>query len=681
MSSSIIGIMPPETNVPHDPNIRPGDDFFHYVNGEWISKNPIPADEAQWGSFYTLRFDVEGQVRTLLDELSGGDTGAPAREFAPGSDEQRVRDFYKSTMDVEKRNQLGVAPLAEIFAKIDAIVEHGLFGDSLLRAIGDLHRLGVDVFWNAISAQDEKQSDVMALHFWQGGLSLPDRDYYLNDDEKTRKIREDFVVYMKDMLARAGLVQNVDLAKAADTIMAIEKRLAVASLSQAELRDVEKMYHKVTLAEFAVLAPQISLADYFKGIAPWSEHIDAGETSMNASFEPAYLIVGQPKFFTEVNEILEHTPLEDVKLYLRWHFLNGIASYLSEEFERRYFDFYGVTFNGAKEMKPLWRRALRATEGALGEMLGKLYVARHFGEEAKRKIKDLVEHLVIAYRGRIEKLDWMSEETKKKAIEKLGVITKKLGYPDVWKNYEGLMIDPGLSFVENVLRAQTFEFDRKMKEVGGPVNRDEWQMSPQTVNAYCDLVLNEVVFPAAILRPPFFDPAAEDAMNFGAIGATIGHELTHAFDDQGSRFDLHGNLHEWWTPEDKAQFDARAAQLAAQFDAYAPFPDVHVNGKLTLGENIADLGGLLIAYDGLKLAMGEKFSLDAAQKFFIGCAMAERGYFREERARFLLQIDPHSPAQFRVNGPVSNMDEFYQAFGVREGDKLWRKPEERVRIW
>lgn len=645
-----------------DTNIRPGDDFFRYVNGGWIAENPIPATEAQWGSFYTLRFDVEGQLRTLLDELKD-------KEFASGSDDQKVRDFYRAAMYIERRNQLGVQPLAPLFAKIDAVVAQGLFGDSLVRAVGMLHRLGFNPFWGAFAGQDEKQSDVIALQFYQAGLSLPDRDYYLNDDEKSRKIRGDYVAYVKDMLARAGLVENAGLARAADTILAIETRLAKASLSRVELRDVEKMYNKVTLASFATLAPQISLADYFKEIAPWD------------GFAPTYLIVGQPKFFTEVNEIFENVPLDDLKLYMRWHVLNGAASYLSEEFEMRKFEFYERTFNGAKEMKPLWRRALAATDSAMDELLGKLYVTRHFSEDAKQKIKDLVEHLSVAYRARIEKLDWMSAETKQKALEKLGTVSKKLGYPDVWKDYSALTIDPASSFAENILRASTFEFDRKMREVGGSVNREEWLMPPQMVNAYYMPPMNEIAFPAAILQPPFFDPVVEDATNYGGIGSVIGHELTHGFDDQGSRFDLHGNLNEWWTAEDKARFNVKAAQLAEQFDAYEPLPGLRVNGKLTLGENIADLGGLLIAYDALKLALGEHFSADAARKFFIGYAVTERGHYREEILRVRLQTDPHSPSEFRVNGPVSNIDEFYQAFDVKEGDKLWRKLEDRVKIW
>jgi putative endopeptidase len=635
-------------------SIDPRSDFFQYVNAQWIAENPIPADESQWGSFYTLRFDVEEQLHKLLDDVT-----AASKPFPAGSDEQKVADFYKSAMDLAGRDRLGVAPLAEFFGAIDAIANL----DDLARAMGILHRAGIGVFFNVFAGQDEKQSEVIALQFWQGGLGLPDRDYYLNDDEKNRTIRADYVTYMKDLLVLTGLPAD------ADRIMAIETRLAAASLTRVELRDVEKMYNKLTLSAFATLAPKISLVDYFSSIPAFGVKT------------PEYLIVGQPKFFAEVNEIFETVSLDDMKAYLRWHVVNTMTAYLTEAIERRAFEFYGITFNGTREMKPLWRRALRATDAALDEVLGKLYVARYFNEDAKKKIKDLVEHLSAAYRARIEKLDWMSGETKQKALEKLGTVSKKLGYPDVWKNYEGLMIDPAVSFAEHALAATRFEFDRKMREVGGAVNRAEWLMSPQTVNAYYMPPMNDIVFPAAILQPPFFDPAAEDAVNFGGIGTVIGHELTHGFDDQGSRFDAHGNLHEWWTPEDKERFDAQAERLAMQFDAYEPLPGAHVNGRLTLGENIADLGGLLIAFDGLKLAQEGNLTADDARKFFTSYAVTERSHAREELMRLRLQVDPHSPSEFRVNGPLSNMIEFYDAFGVASGDGLWREENDRVRIW
>jgi putative endopeptidase len=651
-----------------DKTVRPADDFFQYVNGGWMAANPIPADEARWGSFDILRVQVEEQMHAILET-----TG-----------DQRIRDFYLMGMDVEKRNRLGVEPLKELFARIDGIANN----DDLAAVIGYLQRQGVGVWWTPSAEQDEKQSEVVALHLYQGGLGLPDRDYYLNDDEKSKTIRADYLKYMKAMLVRLGVVERANAQNlikvpdattgaAADAIMAIETDLARASMTRVELRDVEKMYNKMSAAELAAVTPRIAWAKYFEavGIA-----------------QPAYFIVGQPKFFAEVDRLFESLPLDQIKIYLRWQTLNSFSGFLTEELERARFDFYARTFNGAKEMKALWRRVLGVANASLDEMLGKLYVEKHFGGDAKAKINLLVDHLTAAYRARIEKLDWMSPETKAKAIEKLQGVSRKLGYPDVWKDMSALVVATD-SYAQNVMRTHAFEFDRKMHEVGGPVNREEWFMPPQMINAYYQPPLNEIGFPAAILQPPFFDPAADDALNYGGIGTVIGHELTHGLDDQGALFDVHGNLKNWWTPEDKARFEARAAHLAEQFDKYEPLPGVHINGKLTLGENIADLGGILIALDGLKLALGEKItagdvtanaSIDGftpVQRFFMNYAVYERGHIREELERLYIQVDPHSPGKFRVNGPSSNYPEFYEAFDVKEGDKLWREPEDRVQIW
>ncbi|MBU6501094.1 MAG: M13 family metallopeptidase [Patescibacteria group bacterium] len=642
-----------------DKSVKPTDDFFRYVNGGWMKNNPIPPDEASWGSFDVLRFNVEQQLKNIFEEV------VAKKDLVAGSAEQKIRDFYLSATDVESRNRAGASPLTELFQGIDGIKKR----EDIVGAIGFLHRRGINAFWIPFIDQDERDSEMMALHFWQGGLGLPDRDYYLNNDENSLKIRTDYLSYMKDILALANMASSGE--DICSVIMNMETLLAKASSTPVELRDVEKNYNKVTLEEFSQLAPKIPLSSYFPSIN-------------NPKAE--YLLLGQPKFLLEINSILAETPLEDLKLYLRWRVLNGTDSYLGEDMERRHFEFYGRTFAGQTEMKPLWRRALNATSSALDELVGQLYVERHFNEDAKKKIKDLVGHLASAYAVRIEKLDWMSEKTKKKALEKLQAVSKKLGYPDVWKDYSALSINAD-SFAGNVIRADVFEFDRKIKEVGGPVNRNEWFMPPQMVNAYYQASLNDIVFPAAILQPPFFDPNADDAVNFGGIGSVIGHELTHGFDDQGSRFDNRGNLNEWWTKEDKDKFEAEAAKLAGQFDEYEPIPGMHVNGKLTLGENIADLGGLLIAYDALKLKLAEtpvEENIDGfspEQRFFIGYAITEQRNVRDELTRLHLQTNPHSPSEFRVNGPMSNMQEFYDAFDCNPGDKLWRDPEERVKIW
>lgn len=652
-----------------DTSIRPADDFYKYANGRWLAANPIPADESRWGEFDILGLEVEQNLKKILDELAAVE---PMAGEPLDNDGQRIRDFYATGMDVEKRNQMGIEPLAELFARIDAVANL----DDLAAAIGYSQRQGARAWWSPSSEQDEKQSEIVALHLYQGGLGLPDRDYYLNDDEKSRKIRADYLEYMKTMLVHIPGTSSSD----ADDILALETELARASMTRVECRDVEKLYNKMAIAELAVLTPRINWQKYFEAIG----------------VRPAYVIVGQPKFFAEVDRLFETLPLDAIKTYLRWHVLNSFSMFLAEGLERQNFDFYARTFRGAKEMKPLWRRVLGVVDGSLDEMLGKLYVARHFSEGAKKKINELVDHLAAAYRARIERLDWMSPETKQKAVEKLIAVSRKLGYPDVWKDMSALEVHVD-SYAQNVMRAHAFEFDRKMREVGGPVNRDEWFMSPQMVNAYYQPPLNEVAFPAAILQPPFFDPAADDALNFGGIGTVIGHELTHGLDDQGALFDAQGNLSNWWTPEDKARFDARAAHLAEQFDKYEPLPGAHINGKLTLGENIADLGGILIALDGLKLALAEKAASGDAgaaaaanapidgftplQRFFINYAVTERGHTREELIRLRLQIDPHSPGEFRVNGPLSNLPEFYGAFSVKQGDKLWREEGDRVSIW
>ncbi len=652
---------------PFDADIRPADDFFRYANGRWIAENPIPPDESRWGSFDVLRNEVEEQLHRIVDDFTAA--ASAGREL--DRDERRIRDFYATGMNQEARNRQGMAPLADIFRKIDDISDLG----GLAAALGSLHRIGIGAWWAPSSEQDERKSEVVALHLYQGGLGLPDRDYYVADDEPRRKIRADYLVYVQSVLARINSPEAAEsdreaaAATAAAGIMELETALAQSSLTRVELRDVEKQYHKMTLAELAALAPRVD----------WPRYFDA----IGLGNGPEYVIVGQPKFFAEVDRLFESVPLERVKTYLQWHVLRRMAGCLSEDMERAAFDFYGRTFGGATEMKPAWRRVLGAANDLLDEMIGKQYVKRHFSEDAKQKIRKLVDHLAAAYRTRIERLDWMGAETKRKAIEKLEAVSRKLGYPDVWRDMAALEIGAE-SYAENVMRATAFEFDRKMREVGGAVNRDEWFMPPQMVNAYYQPPLNEIAFPAAILQPPFFDPAAPEAVNFGGIGTVIGHELTHGLDDQGSLFDARGNLSRWWTPEDKERFDAKAARLADQFDRYEPLPGVHVNGKLTLGENIADLGGIAIALDGLALALAADPQADwaeAVRMFFINYAVTERGHAREAYRRLALQVDPHSPSEYRVNGPLSNTLEFYEVFALKEGDGLWREPGERVAIW
>ncbi len=653
-------------------DINPADDFFSYVNAKWIAANPIPPEESRWGSFYVLRVEAEHHLKDILEELSkkSDETLDPTA--------RKVRDFYRTGMDEERLAAEGDAPLKPLLDMVAGIGDIG----GLSSALGKLHRAGIGAFWATGVDQDVKASEVMALYLSQGGLGLPDRDYYLNGDEKSKTIREGYARFAEGIIAAAPSVGGPSVPGGAPIpakFIDLETKLAAASMTRVELRDIEKQYNKMAPEELAALAPKVDWEGYWAaaGIA-----------------KPAYVIVCQPKFMEEVNRMVVEMPLEEIKQYLRWRILDDLANVLDENFSKRTFEFYGRAFAGAKEMKPRWRRVLGAVNGLLDEALGRIYVERHFSEDAKKKIADLVGHLTAAYRARIEKLDWMSDETKKKAVAKLGTVTKKLGYPDKWKDY-GLLEIGTDSYAANYMRAHAFEFDRQVKKIGGPVDRTEWHMPPQMVNAYYNPPMNEIVFPAAILQPPFFDPDADLGANYGGIGTVIGHELTHGFDDQGSLFDLNGNLANWWTPEDKARFDAKTAKLAEQYDRYEPLPGLRLNGKLTLGENIADLGGLVIAYDALRLALGEAANEAAAaqtaigpidgltpfQRFFINYAITERGEYREEALRLQVQTDPHSPSRFRVNGPLSDMEEFYEAFNVKEGNALWRSGGERVNIW
>ena len=641
---------------------RPQDDFFTYINGKWIEENPIPADESAWGSFEVLCLTVENQLKDLFAKLGA------AKDEDLNKNEKKVRDFYQTGMDKDKLASLKDSSLKELFDLIDSAQSM----QDVTNVIGKLHRSGIGVLWGCAAEQDAKNTNVMAFYLGQDGLSLPERDYYLNDDEKSQTIRKKYLDHAEGMIGLSYLAKSHNIIP--KIFIDIETGLARASMTRVELRDIEKQYNKMSLAELSAISPNIDWRTYFDGL----------QVSI-----PEYMIVCQPEFMKEVSRLFKESFIEDIKIYMRWHVLNGAASFLSEEFNQKTFDFYGRTFGGATEIKPRWKRVLSVVNNMLDEAVGQIYVKEHFSESAKEKIKTLVENLTVAYKARIEKLAWMGPETKKKALAKLANVKKKLGYPDTWKDFSALQIGTD-SYFQNYVRAYTFEFDRQMKKIGKAPDRAEWYMSPQTVNACYSPLMNEVLFPAAFLQAPFFYPDGDDGMNFGSIGMTIGHELTHGFDDQGSLFDLNGNLQNWWTKEDKERFDKQATHLGEQFDAYEPLPGLHVNGKLTMGENIADLGGLLIAYDALVLALGGKEAAEKAplidgqtpfQRFFIGYAITEQRVMREENLRLRIKTDPHSPSMYRVNGPLSNMPEFYKAFDVKPGDALYREESGRVNIW
>lgn len=637
---------------------RPQDDFYQYANGGWIRGNTIPEEESRWGSFTILRYQTEQQLKTIVFALA---KKHPPKKGSPG---QLVSDVYRSSTDMKRRNALGASPLGptrEALRKVETV-------DELVRFVATLHRRGISSFWSAGIDQDAKNSDKNMLHLFQGGICMPDRDYYLKDTPEFMRVRSAYVEHIQKMLALVGYNKE-EVAQRQRTIMRIETALAKASMPKEDTRDAEKTYHKKTVAQLSALSPNISWKTYL-------EKIGAKVTAV---------IVGQPAFLTAVSKLLKTTALEDLKTYVEWHCINDTASLLSEKFVEQNFSFYGTTLSGVKKMKPLWRRGLSATNGLVGEALGKLYIEKYFPASAKKAMDTLVSDLFDTYEARIRALDWMSAATKHKAVVKLRAMNRKIGYPKRFKTYAGLTIAPD-DFFGNVERATEYEHRIEMKRLQQPVDRARWFMTPQTVNAYCHFNLNDIVFPAAILQFPFFDPKADDAINYGGIGAVIGHEMTHGFDDQGSKFDQKGNMKNWWTPSDKTRFSKKGKHLVRQFNSYDAAPGVKANGQLTLGENLADLGGLTIAYDAYQKRLkktGRKniAGLTPEQRFFLGFAQSERELTRESFLKTQALTDPHSVPPLRINGPVSNFPPFYEAFNVKKGDKLYRDAKDRVVVW
>lgn len=640
-----------------DTSVRPQDDFFHYASGNWMKKHPIPKAEAIWGSFTMLRHATEKQLQALLKKVSG------TKKAKDGSAEQMIRDFYRSGVDMKRRKALGLAPIKPLLDRIEAIRNP----EDVVRTIAHLERMGSGGLWSVGIDQDMKDSERYIIYMGQGGLGMPDRDYYLKDDAESKRVRAAYETHLTKRLKLAGRAAHA--AKEAATVLKIETALAKISMKKEELRDVDKTYHKKSLAGLRELAPSVDWSEYF-GIL---------------GTKPKELIVMQPKFFSAADRLLRSYPIEAWRTYLRTHVIGDFSSFLTPELEKESFAFYGTVLTGTKHMKPLWRRILRTVNGGLSELFGELYVKEYFPPAAKRKAMLVVADLFRAYEARIKNLDWMTAETKQKAIKKLREMNRKLGYPDRWKTYRGLRIRPD-DYAGNAMRAGEYEHRRAMRRLGKPVDRKEWFMSPQTVNAYCSFGLNDIVFPAAILQHPFFDARADDAFNYGAIGSVIGHEITHGFDDQGSKFDGKGNRKTWWTSIDRKRFEQKAKKLVTEFDAYEVAPGIHVNGKLTLGENIADLGGISIAYDAYQLRLRETkrktiSGFTPEQRFFLGYAMTEREQERPEYRKTMVMTDPHSPSRFRVNGPLSNLPEFHEAFKVQKGDKLYREPKERAKVW
>lgn len=642
-----------------DTAVRPQDDFYHYANGGWLKRNSIPPAESRWGSFTILRYRTEKQLRAVVESL------LKEKNLKPGSPAQLVGDLYRSAFDMKRRNRLGPEPLKPLLQKIKSTQTT----KDLVTCIARLHRIGISVPWGAEVGQDAKNSIRYTLYLYQSGLSLPDRDYYLKDAPEFMRVRTAYIKHLQKMFLLLGYSKQ-EAKRRTEAVMRIEKNLAKHSMDKVDVRDAEKTYHKKTVSQLQVLAPEVRWGAFFShsGVP----HIP-------------YIIAMQPKFLKAATHMLTTFSLEEWKIYLEWHVLDAVAPLLSEQFVHSNFYFYGRVLSGSKTMKPLWRRALGVVASSLCDALGKIYVEKYFDQAKKHKMDTLVNGLFAVYDARIQALDWMSLSTKRKAIAKLRTMVRKIGYPKKWKSYRGLTIRSD-DLMGNVLRSVALERARELRKLRKPVDRHEWFMSPQTVNAYYHPTMNDIVFPAAILQPPFFNFSADDAINYGGIGAVIGHEMTHGFDDQGAKFDKKGNLKTWWSPNDKKRFEKKGRALAKQYNNFTIVDGVSVNGQLTLGENIADLGGLVIGFEAYqrhlkKTGRKELAGFTPEQRFFLGFAQAERELNRPEALKTRTLTDPHSPPVFRINGPLSHFEPFYNAFGVKKGDKLYRPQKERVRIW
>jgi len=646
-----------------DTSVKPQDDFYLYANGGWLKGNPVPPEYSRWGSFDELTEKNNDALHKIAEKAANTHVDA---KTAP--EVKKVGDYYASGMDEKAINAERIRPLEEELKGIDAIKNRA----DVLKAVAHLHTIGVGAFFEFGSGQDEKDSTREIAQATQGGLGLPDRDYYTKTDEDSKKNRAAYVEHVTKMLTLLGEPASKATGDA-KKIMAFETSLARASRTRVELRDPQKNYNKMTQADLQKLTPDWNWADYFEAI--------------NLA-EPGDINVGQPEFFKAGNAAFTSTSIDAWKTYLRWHLINAAAEDLPNDFVNEDFNFSQAVLRGTKQIKPRWKRVVASTDEALGEALGKLYVAENFPPEAKGRALEMINNLKAALADRIKTLDWMDEPTKQEALKKLAAMNVKIGYPDKWRDYSLLKIDRG-PYVLNTMRAANFEVNRELKKIGKPVDRTEWGMTPPAVNAYYNANMNEIVFPAGILQPPFFDPKADDPVNYGGMGAVIGHEMTHGFDDEGRQFDASGNLRDWWSPESAAKFKDRSQAVVQQYSEYEPAPGVHINGELTEGENIADIGGVKLAYAALQKALEKNpqareqkiDGLTPEQRFFLGWAQVWRANQREQDLRLRLNTDPHSPTRYRCNGPISSMPEFAKAFNLPDNCPMIRPPDKRVNIW
>jgi len=640
-----------------DRTADPGADFYRYANGGWLDQNPIPDEETRFGVFEEVTRRNEKILREILEDAAENGTA--------GTEKGQLGAWYASGMDEDAVEAKGITPLAPILAEIDKLVDI----DGVTGLIPRLHRLGIGVGFSCGSVPDFDDSAWTIFYVAQGGLGLPERDYYTRDDDESQAIQADYVAHVCNMLVLSGLDEDA-AARGAGAVYDLELNLAEESYTAVELRDPNKFANKVSLAEAANATPGFS----------WPRYLDA----IGAGRLETINLAG-PAFFARFAKLLAETPVDEWKTYLRWHAVRAFAPALSGAFVGESFQFNQARLAGQREMKPRWKRVLLAANGEIGELLGRAFVERTFPPEAKDRCEAMVGHLIDAYRGRIDGAAWMSAETKKKAVEKLEGFTTKIGYPTEWRDWSGLRLERD-DWLGNRMRAREFESDFDLAKVGKPTDQNEWGMPPQVVNAYYHPLMNEIVFPAGILQPPFFSYEFDDALNFGAMGAVIGHEITHGFDDSGSQFDAKGNLENWWTEQDREEFSRRAKLIVDQFSEYVAIDDLHINGELTLGENIADLGGVTISYVALKTALEGKDcelidGFTPEQRFFLAYARAWRGKYRDEALKLQVRTNPHSPSPFRCVGPLSNLQWFADAFELPDGAPVMRAREIRAEIW
>ena len=641
-----------------DSSIHPGDDLYRHMNGLWLERSPIPDDKARFGAFTIIAEEAEKAVRTILEKAATAPEGSEAR---------KAGDLFASFMDEGRIEKLGLAPLHEVFAQITEAYVQGR--EALVAQLGRLERGGSEGLWQLFIDNDPGNPEKYVMFIEQGGLGLPDESYYR--DESFQEIRDAYVAHLERVFTLTGLEEP---AERAQRVLALETQLASHHWDNVRSRDAEATYNPTSVAELREVMAGFPLDS-------WRESSGISEEAF------AQVILRQPSFVKALATLWNSESVEALRDWMLWGVVRSFSPYLSAELVDAHFDFYGRTLSGTPKIRPRWKRAVSFVEGVMGEAVGKLYVERHFPPEAKAQMDELVDTLLEAYRHSIEALDWMSGETKKRALDKLATFNPKIGYPKTWRDYSTLQVSPD-DLWANVVAGNEFDFQRELRKIGSPLDRDEWFMTPQTVNAYYNPGFNEIVFPAAILQYPFFDPERDAASNYGAIGAVIGHEIGHGFDDQGSRFDGHGRLQNWWTDEDRAAFDERTRVLIDQFAELSPrdLPDHRVNGELTIGENIGDLGGLAIAWKAYLLSLQGKEppvveGMSAQERFFLSWAQSWKLAVRPEEAKRLLQIDPHSPSEFRCNQIARNLDVFYEAFGVTAEHELWLDPANRVSIW